>query len=238
MSRDDRYDDHDDDRYEHHDRYDDHDQDDDHGRNDHYDSVSSSDDRSYRVELHGESDHWEGDDRNEYVYGHDGDDWLRGSYGNDHLEGGSGNDDLHGGQGADVLLGGAGDDLLRGGGGHDELIGGAGSDTFWGGLGANTISAGAGDGASDLIYVSADSVRNPVGNLGGLNRDLLIELDGSDRIVFTGIDDSRLSYVGNVTDPAGTGLVGVGIYVDGNLEALVQSGLSVAQVDAITTGLV
>ena len=210
MSRDDRHDDHD--------RYDDHDDD--------------------RYEHRDRYDDHDSDDRHEHVYGHDGDDWLRGGYGDDHLEGGAGNDDLHGGRGSDVLIGGDGDDLMRGGRGADELIGGAGADVLWGDLGANTIRAGAGDGAADQIFVTADSVMNPDGNLNGLRRDLLLELDGSDRIVFSGIDDSRLSYVGNVTDPAGTGLVGVGIYVDGNLEALVQGGLSAAQVDAITTGLV
>lgn len=225
MSRDDRYeshdryDDHDDDRYEHHDRYDDHD-DDDHGSRDHHDSVSGSD------------DHYE------HAYGSGGDDWLRGSDSDDQMEGGSGNDELYGHRGADRLIGGDGDDLMRGGRGADELIGGAGADVLWGDLGANTIRAGAGDGVSDHIFITADSVMNNLGNPDGIRRDLLLELDTFDRIVFTGIDDSRLTYVSDVTDPRGSGVVGVGIYVDGTLEALVQSGLSAAQVDGITTGLV
>ena len=236
MSRDDRYESHDDDRHENRERYNDYD-DSDHNSGSHHGSASSSDDGSYRVDFSGDNDHWEGGDRNEYVYDHDGDDWLHGGDGDDHMEGDFGNDDLHGGRGSDVLIGGDGDDLIRGGRGADELIGGAGADFLWGNLDANTIRAGAGDGAADQIFVKADSVMNPGGNPGGLNRDLLLELESTDRIVFTGIDDSQLSYVGNVTDPAGTGLIGVGIYVDGNLEALVQGGLSVAQVDAITTGL-
>lgn len=189
------------------------------------------------LRLAGRDDHWQGDDRNEHIDAGDGNDIIRGGRGDDIIEGGLGDDELYGGQGADLLQGGLGNDVMRGGQGADELIGGGGADRIWGGLGANTIRAGLNDGLADSIVVAADSTRNPLGNSNGAMRDLLLELDASDAIVIAGVNDASLAYMAGVADPVGTGQTGVGIYANGSLEALVVGGLSVDQVNTMTTGL-
>ena len=169
-----------------------------------------------------------------------GNDTCYGHRGQDTLIGGTGDDWLHGNHGKDSITGGLGNDTLRGGHGKDEMIGGAGADWMWGGIGENTVKAGANDGVSDAIYVPVDTVQNSnYGNPGGVNRDLIYELDASDKLYLhgTGITDAMLTYANGVTDPNGTGNTGVGIYANGTLEALViGSGLNAAQIDSMTTG--
>jgi len=176
---------------------------------------------------------------NDLLDGGAGNDTLLGHKGKDTLLGGEGNDFLHGNHGKDSLTGSQGIDTLRGGHGHDYIDGGSDADWIWGGIGANEVKAGASDGASDSIYVPVDAVQNTNGNPGGVNRDLLQEIDSSDKIYLhgTGITDSMLTYQNNVVDPNGTGNTGVGIYANGTLEALVVgSGLNATQIDAMTTG--
>lgn len=189
------------------------------------------------LRLGGGDDRWEGDDRDEHIYGEDGKDRLYGGGGADIIEGGLGDDELYGGRGADLLTGGIGNDLIRAGNGADELIGGAGADQLWGGLGTNTVRAGLNDAAADAIYVAADSIINPLGNPNSVMRDLLLELDGSDRIFISGVDDGSLTFGAGVMDPLGSGQSGIGIYANGSLEALVVGAFSVDQVNSMTTGI-
>ncbi len=178
-----------------------------------------------------------------------GEDLLEGGAGNDDLmglrqadfiTGGVGNDFVHGNHGKDSLFGGQGLDTIRGGHGADLIQGNAGSDWIWGGIGSNEVKAGANDGVSDEIYVPVDAVQNSkYGNPKGANRDLIKEIDASDKLYLhgTGITDSMLTYANDVLDPNGTGNMGVGIYANGTLEALViGSGLNATQIDSITTG--
>lgn len=151
-----------------------------------------------------------------------------------------GNDNIHGMHGADYLYAAAGNDVIRGGHGPDTIIGGEGSDWIWGGVGANDIYAGElyADGSNDQIFVPVDSINNQYGNPGGMNRDLVWGVELNDKIFIHGVEDSALSFVDGVSDPRGTlSGQGIGIYANGNLEALIAgSGLSAAQVDSITTG--
>ena len=93
-----------------------------------------------------------------------------------------------------------------------------------------------------FIEVNQNSVNfvwTDYGNPSGLNRDLIKEIDASDKIYLhgTGITDSMLTYSNNVIDPKGTGNKGVGIYANGTLEALViGSGFNATQINAMTTG--
>ena len=150
-----------------------------------------------------------------------------------------GNDNIHGMHGADYIYAAGGDDIIRGGHGPDELIGGTGSDWIWGGVGANTAWLGDlfEDGSPDQVFVPVDSVRNQYGNPGGINRDAILGAETIDRIYLHGVADSALTFAAGVSDPRGAySDLGVGIYANGTLEALVYGNLSVDQVAAITTG--
>ncbi len=174
------------------------------------------------------------------IEGAGGDDDLMGLRQADFITGGAGNDFVHGNHGKDSVFGGLGNDTVRGGHGPDLMEGGAGSDWMWGGIGANEVKAGANDGVSDEIYVPVDAVQNSkYGNPGGANRDLIKEIDASDKLYLhgTGITDSMLTYANDVLDPNGSGNKGVGIYVNGTLEALViDSGLNATQINNLSTG--
>ncbi len=174
-----------------------------------------------------------------------GDDIMDGSWGNDELLGYAGmdvidaqwgDDFIHGMHGKDVMRAGGGNDTCRGGHGHDEMWGEGGEDFLWGGIGQNRMYAGDVDGDKDDLYVSVDSINNAHGNPDGVNCDLLYEVGLEDSIWIHGIDDAALTYVDGVTDPNGSGSSGVGIEVNGVLEALVVGGLSTFQVNAMTTG--
>lgn len=169
---------------------------------------------------------------NEFLDGGAGDDDLQGFEGADVLAGGEGNDFLHGNYGGDLVNGGVGDDTMRGGHGHDEIIGGDGGDWIWGGIGRNTIDAGASDNARDDVFVPVDSIQNQFGNPDGANADVLNSLGVEDKIFLHGSEGLDLSYGLTQVD----GQQGVGIYANGGLEALVTGGLSVEQVQGMTTG--
>jgi Ca2+-binding RTX toxin-like protein len=174
----------------------------------------------------------------------DANDKVIGSTGMDKFACFKGHDWMQGHAGADYLGAGKGNDTVRAGKGHDTLIGGYGSDTLYGGEGANTILAGLydyaeNDASVDMIYVLADSLLNPLGNPGGMNRDLLLEIGANDRIFIDGVKDESLSFEANVQDPRGSdhGQSGIGIFADGVLEALVvDSGLTVFQIANMTIG--
>lgn len=183
------------------------------------------------------------------VFGTSEADGLIGGDGYDEIFGFEGNDYIHGQDQADYLAAGKGDDTVRGGKGHDELIGGLGADYLWGGEGANELWAGPGrtafrsgledgaDGDPDQLYVPADSILNPKGNPGGLNRDLIFQADLNDKIFIHGVSDSSLSYQSGILDPRGTGYSGVGIFANGILEAIVVSSqLSAFDVSQMTKG--
>ncbi|MEJ2619594.1 MAG: calcium-binding protein, partial [Candidatus Thiodiazotropha sp.] len=110
-----------------------------------------------------------------------GDDAIYGSGGDDQLTGGSGNDRLYGQEGMDSLIGSEGDDWLYGGSANDTLQAGAGADRLVGGQGDDSLSGGSGD---DCYLYSLGHGVDTIDNAGG----------GSDRIYFTDVDSSRLSY--------------------------------------------
>ena len=154
------------------------------------------------------------------------------------LLGGHGNDTLRGKAGWDLIDGGAGNDLIRGGNGRDILIGGIGSDEIHGDFGWNTYKSEK-DGFADLIAIKSDQwlvnwLYNKAGNSpNGEKCDIIEGLDATDRIRIIGCDTKALSFA----DTTAKGLSGVGIYANGNLEALYIGGdLSIAQIKAMTTG--
>ncbi|MCB4377613.1 MULTISPECIES: hypothetical protein [unclassified Synechococcus] len=169
----------------------------------------------------------------ETIDGSDGNDTLRGYGGGDYLIGGNGNDLMGGNFGRDTLVGGAGNDEMNGGQGGDDMSGGAGADIVRGGAGKNTISAGANDGATDQIYVHADSVLYGRPTDGSF-ADLLNDLGANDRIYIHGVEGSQLSF--QMASLPSSGEQGVGIFANGALEAVVTGGLGVDQVNAMTEG--
>ena len=82
---------------------------------------------------------------NDEIVGFAGDDLLNGRSGNDRLVGGDGNDNLIGANGNDTLFGQDGNDVLQGRLGFDILLGGSGNDTINGGQGRDRINGGAGN---------------------------------------------------------------------------------------------
>jgi serralysin len=123
---------------------------------------------------------------------------------------------------------GAGDDILIGNEDNNTLNGGAGSDQLWGHEGANTLKSGDLDGYADELYVHAGNSQQ--------KRDLLIQVDATDRIYIDGIKDDELTFKSNIDDPTGSNYVGIGIYANGILEALVvDSALTEGQISDITS---
>ena len=155
---------------------------------------------------------------------------------NELVWGGSGQNIMDGASGNDFLIGNNSGDFIRGGIGHDVLLGGEGSDWLWGGSGQNILDPGSNDGAADHIFVYSDKHLNPNGNPDGIKRDLLINIEELDAIFIHGVDDSTLSFIEGITDPAGSGLQGVGIYAEDSLEAFVAGTYTAEQIDAITVG--
>ena len=155
------------------------------------------------------------------------------------IEGGSAADTIRGLAGMDVLDGNAGDDLIHGGNGRDIIDGGAGADELHGDFGWNTFRSQK-DGASDLIAIKSDQylanwmIGNTAGNSpNGEKVDIIEGLDDIDEIKIIGVFTSELTFApGN-----GKGVVGIGIYAKGTLEALYTGGdLSTEQIQAMTTG--
>ena len=155
---------------------------------------------------------------------------------NELVWGGSGQNIMDGASGNDFLIGNNSGDFIRGGIGHDVLLGGEGSDWLWGGSGQNILDPGSNDGAADHLFVYSDKHLNPNGNPDGIKRDLLINIEELDAIFIHGVDDSTLSFIEGITDPAGSGLQGVGIYAEDSLEAFVAGTYTAEQIDAITVG--
>ena len=79
-----------------------------------------------------------------------------------------------------------------------------------------------------------DSVQNTNGNPNGANADILMNIGSEDKIYMhgSGITNASLRFGQTTHD----GKSGVGIYANGNLEALVVGNYSTGQVDAMTIG--
>ena len=190
-------------------------------------------------------------------YAGEGDDVVRGGDGEDYIDGQSGNDTLIGGSAAykDVLLGGAGDDFLGGGGGPDHisgqadsdeiraghgkdlLSGGSGADVLYGGGGTNTFLSEQ-DGSVDEFFILSDFRGHGYDwgrNHGGINADVIRELDTDDRITILGTSDSELSFREVVAGTHNQSQAGIGIFDGEMLEAIyVGSNLDANQLDSIT----
>ncbi len=185
---------------------------------------------------------WFGSNQN-LMEGESGNDFLTGNNDddieyqvNDFVMGGTGQNIMDGARGNDFLIGNNSGDFIRGGVGHDVLLGGEGSDWLWGGSGQNILDPGINDGSEDLIFVYSDKHLNPRGNPDGNKRDLLVNIEELDTIYIHGVDDSTLSFVEGITDPAGTGLQGVAIYAEDSLEAFVTGVYTAEQINSITVG--
>jgi len=186
-------------------------------------------------------------------------DTLIGSSGSDTIYGGLGNDLLNGGPEpvADYLYGEAGDDYLAGGGGPDQLYGGTGNDEIRAGHGKDTISGGDGadilyggggtntflteaDGSIDQLYIMSDFRGHAFDwgrNHGGINADIITEIDANDRITILGTSDSSLSFRSVLAGTYNQSQAGIGIFDGDSLEALyIGTNLNASQLDAITTG--
>lgn len=155
------------------------------------------------------------------------------------ISGGNGNDDIKGFAGWDFLDGGAGDDLIHGGNGRDILTGGTGRDELHGDFGWNTYRSEK-DGVSDLIAVKSDQflvnwLYGKAGNSpNGEKSDIIEGLDSIDKIKIIGIDTSEITFAANVSTK---GVIGIGIYGKGILEALYTGGdLTLAQITQMTSG--
>jgi Ca2+-binding RTX toxin-like protein len=120
---------------------------------------------------------------NDEVYGGTGNDTILGQDGNDILFGGLGNDDVHAGDGADFVSGGIGDDFIfltddnqvdtvafAMGDGHDVV------DGFETGVDVVSL-AGSGLAYGDLTI-----------SYNGDGTQALVEIDGSNSMIFTGLD--------------------------------------------------
>ena len=195
---------------------------------------------------------------NDKLYGDDGNDVIDGSEGSDILDGGPGDDYIIGGAGidADYIFGGFGKDLLGGGGGPDHIYGqdgddeiraGHGKDVISGGSGADVLYGGGGgnlfepelDGSIDNLYIMSDFRGHEYEwgrNHGGINADVIKELDSDDRITILGTSQPGLSFRDVTAGTYNQAQAGIGIFDGEMLEALyVGSNLNAGQLAAITT---
>ncbi len=184
----------------------------------------------------------------DYVYGGDGNDSIRGGSGSDYLNGGrwsysdrivagEGDDFLGGGGGPDFLFGNNGIDEIRAGHGKDYLDGGDGADILYGGGGGNTFASEL-DKSIDKLYVMSDFRGHAYSwgrNHGGINADVITELDVDDRITILGTSDSDLSFKAVAGGTFNQSTDGIGIFDGDSLEAIyIGANLSVHQIDGIT----
>jgi Ca2+-binding RTX toxin-like protein len=175
------------------------------------------------------------------IYGEGGSDYLLGGAdaSPDYLYGGDGADTLAGGGGPDRLYGGNGDDEIRAGSGKDTISGGAGADILYGGGGTNVFLSEA-DGSIDQLYVMSDFRGHAYDwgrNHGGINADVITELDTNDRITILGTSDSSLTYRSVAAGTYNQSQAGIGIFDGDSLEALyIGTNLNAFQLDAITSG--
>lgn len=221
------------------------------GNNDHptnaSDLLSGTDDNDSIYLLDGD-DTFYAEKGNDVIRGGDGEDLIYGGNGNDTLIGGSaaykdellggaGDDFLGGGGGPDALFGGAGDDEIRAGHGKDSLTGGGGADALYGGGGTNTFSSEL-DGSVDELFILSDFRGHGYDwgrNHGGINADVIQELDTDDRITILGTTDSELSFRDVVAGTYNQSQAGIGIFDGEMLEAIyVGSNLDANQLDSIT----
>ena len=195
---------------------------------------------------------------NDNIYSLGGDDLIDGGDGEDYINGGAGNDTLIGGKWAfkDVIYGGVGDDFIGGGGGpgmlygengNDEIRAGHGKDILSGGDGADILYGGGGgntfeselDGSVDHLFIMSDFRGHGYDwgrNHGGINADVIKELDTNDRISILGTSQSELSFRDVAANTYNQAQAGIGIFDGEMLEALyVGSNLSAGQLAAITT---
>ncbi len=154
------------------------------------------------------------------------------------VHGSSSNETLRGLAGWDILDGGAGDDLIHGGNGRDIITGGSGADELHGDFGWNTFRSEQDD-AMDLIVVKSDqhlfnwNYGKAGNNPNGEKVDIIEGLDANDEIKIIGVFTPELSF----QETTAKGLIGIGIYAKGSLEALYTAGdLSVTQIQGMTTG--
>jgi hypothetical protein len=159
--------------------------------------VSMNPDRSYNVNVNGETHNITlaqnqrltirtggGNDNvfieenvrgNITIEGEEGDDTLTGGGGDDKLFGGSGNDTLRGGGGNDYISGGIGNDTVNGGEGNDVIYGGRGNDTLHGNAGNDYIEGGHGN--DELFGGNGNDILS-----GGLHNDTITTGAGNDTV--------------------------------------------------------
>ena len=154
------------------------------------------------------------------------------------LEGSDQAETLRGLAGWDILDARGGDDLVHGGNGRDIISGGTGADELHGDFGWNTYTDQR-DAASDLIAIKSDQFLENYwyGSTGnspaGQKADIIEGLDAVDQIKILGVSTDRLSFA----EASAHGLLGVGIFADGILEALYTGNdLNSDQLGAITSG--
>ena len=228
--------------------------------------IESTDDRPITVEVKQENSSTRSADQNliygstdsdliyggaadESIWGFDGVDTIDGGAGNDVINGGlgievdylfgaGGNDFIGGGGGADHIYGQDGNDEIRAGQGKDIVSGGGGSDVLYGGGGANTYLSEA-DGDLDQLFIVSDLRSHGFDwgrSHGGINADVITELDQNDRITILGTSDSSLTYRQVAAGTYNQTQAGIGIFDGETLEALyIGNNLSLSQLDAITT---
>jgi len=200
-----------------------------------YDDVIDASLREGAVTLLG----YAGSDR---ITGGNNNDYLNGGFGveKDYLFGGAGDDFLGGGGGPDILYGMEGDDEIRGGHGKDTISGGGGIDRLYGGGGANYFISEE-DRARDVFFIQSDFRAHEFDwgrNHGGVNADIIEEMDTGDKIIILGTSTDRLSFVeiadgSRYSQPVG----GIGIFDGASLEALyIGDNLNLNQLRAQTLG--
>ena len=212
------------------------------------DDLIAGTELSDSIYLQAGDDHAFASNGNDIVHGGDGHDIIDGGAGNDTLIGGfaafkdeifggTGHDFLGGGGGPDKLYGQIGKDELRAGHGKDYLHGGEGSDILYGGGGGN-IFASELDGSVDDLFILSDFRGHGHDwgrNHGGINADVIQELDTDDRITILGTTDSDLSFRDVVAGTHNQSQAGIGIFDGEMLEAIcLGSNLDANQLDSIT----
>lgn len=108
------------------------------------------------------------------------------------LEGTSGNDTLTGDRFANTINGRAGNDAIEGNGGDDSINGGAGHDVVYGGDGNDIMN---GNSENDTLYGGNGNDQMNGGSqddvlIGGAGADALTGGTGSDRYVYTALDEA------------------------------------------------
>lgn len=155
------------------------------------------------------------------------------------LNGSEVNETLRGLAGWDIIDAGDGDDLVHGGNGRDIITGGSGSDELHGDFGWNTYNDQRDD-SIDLIAIKSDHylsnwLYGKAGNSpNGEKSDIIKGLNSYDQIKIIGVATKDLSFKNSVSHK---GVIGVGIYANGILEALYTGGdLNANQIKSMTTG--